>query len=78
VTVPAVRALGGSKGWPVESERLIGLGIVWAAVWIGTAIVLAGSSAFGMLLPVLIGGSAGTLIVATLPLRAAAPRLPSA
>lgn len=49
------------------SERLVGMAVIWAAVWAGTAVLLGGSAEFGQMIPLLLMGTAGTLIVASIP-----------
>ncbi len=49
------------------SERLLGNAVFWAVVWMGIAALLAGSTAFGMILPLLTIGAGGSLIFAALP-----------
>lgn len=44
---------------------VLGTTIVWAAVILGTAVVLKGTGYFTQLIPILGAGSAGNLIVAS-------------
>lgn len=42
---------------------LIGAAIVWTAIFLGTAVVLAGSPAYGQILPILSGGAVWFVVI---------------
>ncbi len=44
------------------SARLLGLVVIWGAMWMGTAYLLAGTAKFAAMIPLLTAGSAGPLL----------------
>jgi len=51
---------GTIKKW---NAAIIGTAIIWASVIIASAFILSGTGCFSMLIPILGGGAAGSLIV---------------
>lgn len=46
-----------------RNQIVIGNSIIWAAVICATALVLQGTGHFGELIPILMGGAGGSLVV---------------